>query len=290
MELSQLKYFEVVAKHEHITRAAEELHIAQPSLSKAISRLEAELGVELFDRQGRNIRLNSFGRVFLKRVGKIFLELENGRQELADMSGLEQGRISLAWTSTLLLPRVLEGFLSIYPNVSFKQIVATTLEMKNQMEEGILDLCISSPSVEGPGIVSIPLLTEEIFLAVPRNHRLAKHESIDLRDAAGEPFISTKQGYGFRDIMDGFCKEAGFTPNIVFEGEVASTLINLVNAGLGVAFMPSPHKREYSVPLPKLLHISNPECRRTISLSYLEGHYLSKAARQFCQYIIDYFR
>lgn len=155
MELSQLKYFEIVAKHEHITRAAEELHIAQPSLSKAISRLEAELGVELFDRQGRNIKLNSFGRVFLKRVSKIFLELENGRQELADMSGLEQGRISLAWTSTLLLPRVLEGFLSIYPNVSFKQIVATTLEMKSQMEEGILDICISSPSVEGPGIVNI---------------------------------------------------------------------------------------------------------------------------------------
>jgi len=290
MDLLQLKYFEVAARHEHMTRAAEELHISQPSLSKAIGRLEEELGVMLFDRQGRNIRLNSFGKAFLKRVKKVFLELENGKRELSDMSGLEQGRISLAWTSTSLLPRILEGFLEMYPRLSFHQIVASTVEMKHQLESGVIDLCISSPPVTGPGIICTPLYTEEIFLAVPENHRLAKRTAIDLIEAADEPFICTKKGYGFRDITDEFCRQAGFSPNIVFEGDVGSSLFSLVNAGLGVAFVPSPNLRDYSVKLPKLLRINRPVCRRTIGLAYFEGHYLSRAAQQFCRYVTDYFR
>lgn len=94
MELLHLKYFQIVAKHEHMTQAAEELCISQPSLSKVVNRLEEELGVPLFDRQGRNIRLNAFGKAFLKRVERVFRELEDGKKEITDMNGLEQGRIS----------------------------------------------------------------------------------------------------------------------------------------------------------------------------------------------------
>lgn len=289
MEILQLKYFEVVARHEHMTRAADELHISQPSLSKVISRLEEELGVMLFDRQGRNIRLNAFGKAFLKRVERIFLELEDGKRELADMSGLEQGKISLAWTSVSLLPRILEGFLKQYPNVSIRQIMASTAEMRHQLENGVIDLCISSPPIEGAGIVCKPLYEDEFYLAVPKNHRLADRESIDLIEVAKEPFLSTKQGYGYRDVTDEFCHQAGFVPNIVFEGDLAISIIGLVNAGLGVAFLPSPIARDYPTELPKLLRINKPICHRTISLTYMEGRYLSKAAEQFCQYIIDYF-
>lgn len=290
MELLQLKYFEVVARHEHMTHAAEELHVSQPSLSKVISRLEDELGAMLFDRQGRNIRLNSFGKAFLKRVERIFLELEDAKRELDDMSGLEQGRISLSWTSVSLLPRILEGFLKKYPNVSFRQAVDSTLEIKHQLENGIIDLCISSPPIEGHGIICKPLFTEEMFLAVPRGHRLANRESIDLIEVAKDPFVSTKQGYGYRDITDELCHQAGFTPNIVFEGDVTFSLINLVNAGLGVDFMPPPDMRDFPVELPKLLRINKPVCQRTICLSYLEGHYMSKAAQRFCDYVTDYFK
>ncbi|MDF2519442.1 MAG: LysR family transcriptional regulator [Clostridia bacterium] len=290
MEILQLKYFQAVARHEHMTHAAEELHVSQPSLSKVISRLEEELGVMLFDRQGRNIRINSFGRAFLKRVDKVFNELEDGKKELADMSGLEQGRILLAWTSIALLPRILEGFLKEYPNVSFKQTMPSTLDMKHQLENHMIDFCISSPPVEGQGIVCQPLYSDEIFLAVPQKHRFADRESIDLIEAVNEPFISTKQGYGFRDITDELCSQAGFTPNIVFEGDVAISSINLVKAGLGVTFVSSTVEKNYQGVLPKLLRINKPVCERTISLSYLEGHYLSKAAQQFRQYLIDFFQ
>jgi DNA-binding transcriptional LysR family regulator len=290
MELLHLKYFEVVAKYEHITRAAEELQISQPSLSKVINRLEQELGVLLFDRQGRNIQLNSFGKAFLKRVERIFLELEDGKRELSDMSGLEQGKISLAWTSLSLLPKVLEGFLKKHPNVSFKQVIASTLEMKNQLENRMIDLCISSPPLEGPGIISQPLFTDEFLLAVPKNHRFAGRKSVDLIEVANEHFISTKQGYGFRDISEAYCRQAGFIPNIVFEGDFGVSTINLVEAGLGISFMSSPFAKQHPSDKFSLLRIDNPLCQRTVSLAYLEGHYLSKAACQFRKYLVDYFK
>lgn len=289
MDILQLKYFQTVAKFQHITNASEELHISQPSLSKTISKLERELGVPLFDRQGRNIKLNSFGKSFLKRVNRIFVEIDESKKELKDMAGLEQGKITLASISLGSFPNMLEGFLQKYPEVSFRQVLAYTFEMKRKLEEGSIDLCISSVSIDSPDIVNIPLLTEEIFLAVSKNHRLANYESVDLIEVADEHFISMKKGYGFRDITDICCGKAGFTPNIMFESDGVSSLLSLVNAGFGVTFLPPAENRNFSFELPKLIKIKNPTPIRTIYLSYVEGRYLSKAAREFCKYTIDYF-
>jgi len=179
MDLLQLKYFQVVAQLEHMTRAAEKLYIAQPSLSQSIAKLEDELGVPLFDRQGRRIHLNQFGRVFLKRVEHIFLELEEGKREVADMAGLERGSIALAVASTQPLPELLSGFLARYPRVRFRLFQQHSLTtVVQQLERGEIDLCISSPPIEQPGITWVPLLTEEIFLLVPAEHRLAGRGSI----------------------------------------------------------------------------------------------------------------
>lgn len=289
MDILQLKYFQTVAKYQHMTQAADELRIAQPSLSKTISKLEEELGVPLFDRQGRNIKLNSFGKAFLKRVNRIFVEINEGKKELRDMAGLEQGKINLASISLAAFPNMLEGFLQKYPDVTFRQVLAYTHEMKRKLEDGSIDLCISSVFIEGPNIVNIPLLTEEIFLAVSNNHRLAHRESIDLIEVKDEHFISMKKGYGFRDITDQYCRRAGFTPSVMFESDGISSLVSLVNSGFGVTFLASPDKRTYFFEVPKLLKVKNPTPMRTIYISYIEGRYLSKAAREFCQYTINYF-
>src|SRR5258708_33114532 len=111
MDLLQLKYFQAVAQLEHMTRAAEQLSIAQPFLSQSIAKLEEDLGVPLFDRQGRRIQLNQFGKVFLKRVERVFVELDEGRREVADLAGLEHGLIALAVASTQPLPDLLSAFL-----------------------------------------------------------------------------------------------------------------------------------------------------------------------------------
>lgn len=291
MDLLQLKYFQVVAQLEHMTRAAEKLYIAQPSLSQSIARLEEELGVPLFDRQGRRIHLNQFGRAFLKRVERIFLELEEGKREVADMAGLERGSIALAVASTQPLPELLSGFLARYPRVRFRlfqqQSLATVVQ---QLERGEIDLCISSPPIEEPGITWVPLLTEELFLLVPNNHRLAGRGSIRLIEAAEEAFISLKPGHGLRDLMDDLCKQAGFVPNVAFEGDETATVRGLVSAGLGVSFVAVHSWQAKLIDQPvTLLRIDEPICQRTIGLAWLEARYLSEATRRFQQFVIEYF-
>ena len=174
MDLLQLRYFQVVARREHMTQAAKELSIAQPSLSQTIARLEEEVGTPLFDRQGRQIRLNQFGRAFLRRVERIFTELEDGRREIEDLSGLERGRIAFSVFNTPFLPDLLRAFLVDQPRVNFRLLLQhSSLEAQQQLERSEIDICITTPPISLPGIRWQPLFTEEILLMVPRDHWLA---------------------------------------------------------------------------------------------------------------------
>ncbi|AYF09140.1 MULTISPECIES: LysR family transcriptional regulator [Bacillus] len=289
MELLQLKYFQTVARLEHMTKAAEELHIAQPSLSKTIARLEKDLGVPLFDRQGRQITLNSFGKVFLKRVERIFHELSEGEREIKDLAELQQSSITLAVSIPRILPELLGSFLLEHPNVRFQQFLASTPSMKRQLDNIEIDFCISSVPIEGEEIIWEPLITEEIFLVVPSGHRLSGRESIHLHEVKDEPFISMNTGYGFRHLTDKFCKEAGFTPHIAFEVDEPTVISDLIKQGLGIAFVPSLTLLKNSTLALNKLRIIEPNCERTIGLSWSKKRYLSKTAQQFREFVIDYF-
>ncbi|GCE08465.1 LysR family transcriptional regulator [Dictyobacter aurantiacus] len=292
MDLLQLRYFQTVARHEHMTRAAEELTIAQPSLSKMIAHLEKELGVPLFDRQGRQIRLNKFGQIFLRRVERAFFELDEGKRELQDMAGLEHGSIGIGTANVNLLAEILSVFCARYPAISFRLFQQPNLAMVEQLEHGEIDICLASPPVERAGIGWIALMTEEIFLIVPGNHRLADRESIDLSEVANDAFVSVKPGYGLRDITDRYCQQAGFTPKIIFEGDEPAAIRGLVRAGLGITFTSAVSWQtiiQQPDPLFSVLRIDRPICQRTIGLAWSQERYLSLAARQFRQFVIDYF-
>jgi DNA-binding transcriptional LysR family regulator len=192
--------------------------------------------------------------------------------------------------STQPLPELLSGFLARYPRVRFRLFQQQSLStVVQQLERGEIDLCISSPPIEQPGITWVPLLTEEIFLLVPPGHRLAGRGSIRLIEAVDEPFISLKPGHGLRDLMDELCKQAGFVPTIAFEGDESATVRGLVTAGLGVTFVAG---KSWQI-LPEqsfvLLRIEEPVCQRTIGLAWLEDRYLSEATRRFQQFVIEYF-
>ncbi|NRS19293.1 LysR family transcriptional regulator [Brevibacillus sp. HB1.2] len=288
MELLQLKYFQIVARTEHMTKAAKELHIAQPALSVTIARLEEELGVPLFDRIGRQIRLNVFGQAFLKKVDTALGALEEGKREIADLAGLERGSVLLATTTLNRVSELLAPFLSLYPHISFRITQATTEELKVQLlEKGEIDFCLATSSIDRPGICNLPLLTEEIVLAVPSAHRLAGRHRIHLSEVANDPFISLKPGYMFREITDDFCREAGFLPNIVCEGDEPAAISGLVRTGLGVAFLPIAAKKE--LPPLTLLHIEEPVCQWTPHLVWHEKHYLSLAAQTFREFVVQHY-
>lgn len=191
MDLLHLKYFQTVAQYESMTRASEKLHVAQPAISKIISGLERELNVSLFDRTGKFIRLNEYGRVFLDKVDQSLSILEDVRQELNDMTGNISGMVDIiAVCAMSLLPDLLGKFRQQYPNIRFhlaQHSVNTPLPTT-------FNVCITTSPQRVPNCESIPLMTEEIYLAVPSNHRLANRKSIRLIEAADEEFIVLGQG------------------------------------------------------------------------------------------------
>ncbi|MBF4694536.1 LysR family transcriptional regulator [Fusibacter ferrireducens] len=290
MYLIQLKYFLTVARCEHMTHAAEELHIAQPSLSKVISKLEDELGVPLFERVGRQIKLNHFGRAFLYRVERIFSELENGKLELAEMLKNESLNITIAANNIGSFSKILEGYLKISPNTVFKQTMGPTEKMKKQLQDGAVDFCITSPPIEDDFIECIPLTVEEIFLVVSKKHKFATYKAINLIEAAHEPFICLKEGFGIRDLTEKLCRQAGFNPIIVFETDIATNLIEMVNSNMGVALLPRLQWNGVQPDLSVSIPIKVPVCSRVIALSFIKDHYLSSNSIRFKEYLIDFLK
>ncbi|MEJ8545066.1 LysR family transcriptional regulator [Brevibacillus borstelensis] len=287
MELLQLHYFRTVARLEHMTKAAQELRIAQPALSKTISRLEENVGVPLFDRQGRQIRLNMYGAAFLKKVETALTALEEGCREVADMAGLERGSIFIATPTLHRLSEPLSAFLALHPTVNFRITQASLEEMSRLMENGDVDFCFTAVPIDVPCIQRLPVLKEDVFLAVPPGHRFAAKRSIPLREVAHDPFVGYKEGYPFRKMNDEFCLQAGFKPNVVCEVDEPSAISSLVQAGLGVAFVGA-CKSDKKSPLIKL-EIETPVCQRTYQLAWHQKRYLSKAAQLFRDFVVQYF-
>ncbi|NOU99269.1 LysR family transcriptional regulator [Paenibacillus planticolens] len=292
MELLQLYYFQVVAKLEHMTKAAEMLRIAQPALSKTISRLEADLGAPLFDRQGRQIKLNAYGKVFLAKVNAALGLLEEGKREVADLAGLEHGQVYIATTAINRFSDLFGSFASTHAAANFKLTQTTSEESKMQLLlSGEVDFAITyclPADFKSQGIASIPFLTEQIWLAVPPGHRLVGRESIHLHEAASDAFIVMKEGHRFRQKTDALCQQAGFTPKIICDVNDFSAISGLVQAGMGVSLVtsaPSPRKDS----TPHLLRIHEPVSERTFQLAWLQNRYLSRAAQAFRDYVTAFF-
>lgn len=290
MELLQLHYFRTTARLEHMTKAAEQLHIAQPALSKTISRLEEDLGVQLFDRANRQIRLNAFGKAFLSKVEAALSLLEEGQQEVTDMAGLERGTISIATNVLNRLTPAIITFREQYPEVRFRinQIApAETSTIADLLDQGSVDLGFGPMSFDRQGIQVLAVLQAEVFLAVPRGHRLEHKNSIALEQVAEDPFIEYKVGHPFREINDEISRKAGIQRTIVCEVEEPAALSSLVEAGLGVAFVPGCKGDE--IPQFTRLRIEGTDNRRAFSVAWNETRYQSKAASVFQQFLVEYF-
>src|SRR5579884_966340 len=204
---------------------------------------------------------------------------------------MEHGGIALAVVIPQILPDLLRSFLVEHPHVSFRLFHQhSSLTVQQQLEQGEIDLCITSPPIEQPDITWISLMSEEIYLMVPPGHRLAGRDRVNLKEVEHEPFISLKPGNTIRDLTDSFCRQAGFTPKVAFEGDEPTTLRGLVTAGLGVGFVSELVMRSVTAEpgwkdgaiIP--LHINEPRCQRIIGLAWRKEHYLSQAAQQFREF------
>lgn len=288
MELLQLQYFLAVARLEHVTEAARSLHVTQSSLSKTIQRLEEDLGVPLFDRMGRKLRLNAFGSRFLRRAERALFELEQGRQELGDLSSPEKGTLKLAVTTAGTLPHILREFRKKRPHIQFHVQMLTTQEMVTLLHRGEVDFCLSSPPIQEDDIECQIVHIDPILIAVPKEHRLADRNSVSLMELRDEWFVGVRKGHGTRDLVDSVCQSVGFEPKYVYEGNEPARLSDLVEAGIGIAFIPSTvrHSREHI----HYLQVEEHELVREIALLWHRSRYISRAAMEFREVVAEYFK
>ncbi|WP_425555881.1 LysR family transcriptional regulator [Kitasatospora nipponensis] len=283
----RLAQFAAVARLEHVTRAAQALGMPQPTLSRAVARLEEELGVALFARQGRTVRLTRAGRLLLGSVERALTELERGAQAAREEADPAGGRVAFGFLHTMgtdAVPALLRGFRADRPRVRFQLVQDYVGAMLERLWAGELDLCLVSPMPTDPELAARQIDEQVLHLAVPADHRLAGRCRIRLAEVAEEPFVALEHGYGLRAITDGFCAEAGFSPRIAFEGEEAETLRGLVVAGLGVALLPPG-----PVPRPGVveLAVTAPRTRRAIGLAWVAGRPLTPPAAAFRDFVLS---
>lgn len=291
MEWHQLEYFCTVAQLQHFTRAAEQLSISQPALSRSIAKLEEELGISLFERQGKKVVLNRFGKTLLIRVERAKKEITEAKQEILDIIDPEHGTVSFAFLHSQgmhTVPNLIRGFRSENPNIQFKFFQNFSHLLLEQLKSGEIDLCLSPPVGDQKNIEWMPLFTEELFAVVASDHILAGRENIELAEISGEPLITLKNVSSLRNLTDKLFKEAGLTPNIEFEGEEFMTVTGLVEAKLGVAILP--HLPMHDSMKLSFIPISQPNCFRTIGLSWTKEKYFSPAAKKFCKFVIGFFQ
>ena len=287
MELLHLRYFKTIAELEHMTKASEILHVAQPSLSKVIHILEKELLVNLFDRIGKNIVLNENGRILLKYTNQIFASLEDVKAELSDLNRKLDDALTISMhAASKLLPEILSVFKKKHPNIKF----AIVQHDNKSGEEMNCDLLINSTKQKVSVDNVITLLEEEILLAVPKDHPLASRKRIRLEEVSNEAFISLQKGKDLSDITSSLGQDAGFEPNIILESDDPSTIRGLISVGLGIAFLPSITWHGVADSNIKLLSISNINCKRYINASCRQGRYCSDSTKLFLDFIVDFFK
>lgn len=283
MELNKLYYFYITAKHQHVTRAAEELHIAQPALTKSIKLLEQDLGVPLFYKNKRNIYLTAFGQHLKTKLDTVFPILETIPRDLANMKTQAGNtvKINVLAASTIVTTAI----------VQYKKENADTVFHVIQNEEEMdCDISITTNAVNFskiPQFESRCVFEEKIHLAVPRTSTLAKKDAISLIDVAEKGFVNLAGSRSFRTICDKFCLSAGFTPKIVFESDSPIAVKNLIATGAGIGFWPAFSWGESSADM-KLLPIKNPLCQRELIVGLHNSGSLSNIATDFYNYLIDF--
>ncbi|MFI9504147.1 LysR family transcriptional regulator [Nocardia sp. NPDC052566] len=285
-----LAAFDITADEGHITRAAQALGVPQSSLSRRLKAVEKTLGVQLFQPVGRGIALTPAGRELFERTHGLVRALDDAVTVVRGNADPDSGLVRFGFPLTLgpiSVPALLTDFHTVAPRIRLHLVQAHGEALADLIRDGRLDLAVMIPSpVDLP---SIPLGHQRIHLYVAHDHRLATRDAVDLAELSDEVFIANPPTYHLRHLLDSWCAEAGFTPNVTFEITEFETLRSLVAHGLGISLLPEPE-----TPHPDLRRIALTAARdRTIGLvrgrhrptpavarlhSYIAGHAAARLA------------
>ena len=292
MNLYHLRYFATLAHLEHYTKAAEILSITQPSLSHAISSLEKELGVKLFEKDGRNVVLTKCGQAFLVDVEQALDMLDSSVNKL-QMTGLGEGRIDIAELrvlSSTVVPNFVKGFLDSSSNKKidfyFHSSTGLISDMIQGLKERKYDIAFCSKMDNEPLIEFTPVAKQELVLIVPKEHPLEGKTSIDLKESLAYPHIVFSKRSGLRQVIDKLFEKCGGYPEIAYSMEEDQGVAGLVGAGFGIAVVPKMPILSY-MPV-SIIEIATPSWERLFYMATLKNVYQAPVVMNFKKYVTEH--
>ena len=290
--LLQLQYFKTLARVLHYTRAAAELHIAQPSLSYSIKELEKELGVKLFEKDSRHIRLTIYGEQFLPYAEQALAMLDEGVGVLRQMSNSAQQIVRLGYfhsISASLIPAAMMGIYGQEKNrsVRFQFTEAPSFDLFQMLKRGEIDLAFCLHQDEE--LESVTIMRQPLYLAVPEHHPLAKRESVCFEDFAREPIVMLDKPSSLRTQLDQVYAQHGLAPNVVFEVRECNAALQYVALRFGVSVLPQVPAMENEKVVVIPVSDSGASFVRTVYFSWMKRRPLSPAARRVRDYIAEHY-
>jgi DNA-binding transcriptional LysR family regulator len=288
VQLLELQWFVVLAETEHVTEAAAELGVSQPTLSRALTRIEEHAGAPLFDRVGRRVRLNEYGQIMLEHARRSLAEMRAATDRIAALRNPDTGRVRLAFLHSLAnwyVPEQLRRFREAAPGITFDLFQGPAHEITQRVLDGGSDIALTSPRPDASTYDWRGLYVERLSLAVPPGHRLASRKQMNLSVAAEEPFVALQRPFGLRLLTDDLWAETGIEPTIVFEASEIPTMEGLVAAGFGVAVVPEP--RDGGDTKVVYVPLSNTRAKREVGLAWGRHRPLAPPTERFVRFLID---
>jgi LysR family transcriptional regulator, hydrogen peroxide-inducible genes activator len=282
MEVNQLRYVCAIADTGNFSRAAERCRIAQPSLSQQVQKLEEDLGVKLFDRLGRSIRLTEAGRAFIPRARAILEQMDAARTSAADKNADLRGNVTVGVIPTVapyLMPRYTASFAKKFPDAKLRIIEDTTSVLVQGLRDLSIDVAVLALPLRHKDLELFPIRTERLFAVLKKNHPRARAKSLALKDLRGESFVMLRDGHCFRDLSLDTCARARITPNIAFESAQFSSLLGMVAAGIGVSLVPE-MAIDQNVGC-RYVRLSDAQATRTIVAAVVRGRSFNRVQQAF---------
>ncbi|MFF1699620.1 LysR family transcriptional regulator [Streptomyces sp. NPDC058257] len=291
MQFQQLLYFVAVAETRHFTRAAEQVHVSQPSLSQQVRALEKELGAELFSRARGNITLTDAGEALLPLARRILADADTARIEVQELAQLRRGRIRLGATPSVctgLLPEVLRAFHDRHPGIQLLLEEGGSHDLVRELARGALDLAVvvlplPSPS---PALTTVELLREDLVVVSSPDAPKFGGKSVCVADLQRERLVMFRHGYDLRELTVAACRAEGFEPEFAVEGGEMDAVLGFVQAGLGVAVVPRMVAERAGRGL-RMTPLARPTLHRTIALAHRSDVAPPRAARELQRMLLE---
>lgn len=287
MDIRHLQYVLEVARSRSFTKAADALHISQPTISKMIRNLENELGIEVFIRNGKQVELTDSGQVIVAHAQHILHSFKNLSSELSDLTQLKRGRIRIGlppMVGSRFFPSVMSEFRKRYPGIDLEMVEDGAKKIEAGVEDGSLDVGAVLLPTNGEVFGSFPFVSEKLKLVVHPSHPLSKRERVALTELAEEPFISFREDFALHDRIIAACAEAGFRPRVLYESSQWDFISEMAAAGLGIAMLPETICAALDPERVRTVYLVEPVIPWQLAIIWRKEGYLSFAAREWIRF------